>query len=312
MSAQYDIAIGLNHTTLDKGVSQLYSNQDARQKLFQGDESGTNSGISYKATWNIKAAPTFNLTAPTEAIWKASINDKGVNPTSAMPTNNVFQLVFPSFEASLSLGGATPVIGTAEVIVIGQISISGNVLSIAPLSIWLDQSKMSGWDKFILDQIVLKNVLLKAEALLKGINIPPLSFSKSGITVAFTNPLAAISNGQLIMAASLQSKKTVNIDGITWPQKPLFSLVSKDVMTSVATQAVDKLGIVGEEKKGDGDYKSLIKYSYTAKLDSITEITPNTSDMTKISAKIGFGFSATADPLGIGGPCAISAATSSM
>ncbi|HST58108.1 MAG TPA: hypothetical protein VLK84_05465, partial [Longimicrobium sp.] len=173
--SQFDVAVGMNADTLGQGMTQLYAKPDARTKLFKGSLPGTLSGQSYVASWDIQAAPTFTLQPPPSDQWAASIDPTGKHPTDAAPTQNAFQLVFPTFYGQYTLGTST-VSGTTKVIVFATASVSGSTLVITPKSIWLDESQMGGWDKAILN-VILKQVLVQAAKLLQGIQIPPLTFS---------------------------------------------------------------------------------------------------------------------------------------
>lgn len=307
--SQYDAAVGLDSSTLDKGASQLYADPGARDKLFKGSETGTLNKLQYKAVWDIQAPPTFKLSPPPADLWAKSIDGTGNNPDAGKrPTENAFQLVLPQFEASYTLGSAKPVSGTTEVIVFATVSIQDNKATIAPVSVWIDESKMKGWDKFILNKVILARILPQAQQMLAGITIPPLSFSKSGASIDLTPPVVTIQNNQLVLAASIKSKQTVDIAGVQWPSQPLFLLISPDLLEHTASDLA-QANLLHQTFSDDGDYKSVLKYSWEAKVNSVDSITSHADDRTKLSAKVGFGFSATMKPLGIGGPCAVTAAT---
>lgn len=309
--SQYDVAIGINHDTLDQGFSELYTNQKARNKLFKGEQQGEQSSLKYTANWDVQQSPTIILSSPSQEQWLNSIDQTGQHPNQeSLPTTEAFQLVFPQFKAEYTMGDAQPVSGITKVIVFVQVSLQQNQLSFNPLSVWFDQSKLSGWDQLIINGVILKEVLGKAKTMLSGINIPSLSFAASSVTLELTEPLVSIENSLLIMAASLKSKAKVDISGVKWPEnQPLFILMSPDVVTHIA-QSISQT-IVGQTFADKGK-KSGMNYEYSAKIDIIDSISSNNNDMTKISANLGFSFQATLKPLDVGGPCAVSAATSSI
>lgn len=337
--SQYDVAIGLNKTTLDTGIKQLYDDKDAREKLFKGTQSGELLGIKYTAGYDMKAAPTFTLAPPSQTTWGTSymlINqgekdevvcqvqkikmDQGnyscenekTSSSPPMPAANVFQIVFSQFYGEYTLGPAPAVSGTTEVVAIVEGTIQGNSLTMKLLSVWLDESKMGGWDQTILNQVVLKQVIIKANTLVAGLKIPDLSLSlpKGAGTIELTAPVVSIVDACLILAASLKSKGAVDISGVTWPTKDLFVLISQDVLQEVANDEITSMGLVGKEKSGSGSEKGL-SYSYTAKIKSV-DVSFSASDLTKIAAAVGFGFEATLKPLGMGGPCSMTAASGSL
>lgn len=287
--SQFDVAVGMDATTLNQGVSGLYANSQARADLFKGSQTGTLGTAPYTADWDIQTAPTFTLAPPTATQWNNSINSQGQHPTTPVPTENFFQLVFPQFYGSYTLGTAAPVSGTTEVIVFAQMTISGSTLSLAPLAVWLDETKMTGWDQFILNQVILTQVLQKADTMLSGLHIPPLSFALAGANLQLTPPQGTISGGWLILAASLQTKGTVDITGVTWPQQSLFVLLSSDVINQVASGLGGQLA--GKQFSDDGS-KNGGKYSYNATLERLDGIQADATDLTKINAQALFSFQA--------------------
>jgi hypothetical protein len=303
--SQFDVAIGMNEATLDQGVSGLYANSEARQKLFKGSQTGTLGNSQYTASWDIQAAPTFSFEPPSESQWSCSIDDQGQNPTTPIPIENMFQMVFPQFYGKYTLGTSEPVSGTTEVIAFVQMTIQGNKITLAPLSVWLDESKMSGWDQYILNQVILKNVLQQATRMLSGMNIPPLSFSLSGAKIELSAPVGTVGNGWLILAASLPSKGAPDITGVTWPNQPLFVLMSSDVVNQVVNALASQLN--GKKFSNDGS-KNGGKWSYTATIDRLDNVQPDSSDLTKINANVLFSFDASVAY----GICSLSTAAGSM
>ncbi len=308
--SQYDVAIGMNQATLGQGISELYANSQARDQLFKGTQSGMNGSLAYTVAWDLQAAPTFTLSPPADDVWKDSIDDQGQNPKPEdKPQQNAFQLVLPQFYGQYTLGTAPAVSGTTKVIVSATVAIQGSQATITPLAVWIDETDIKGWNKFILNQVILVNVLKKAREMLAGLNIPPLAFSSAGVSIRLTPPQVTIGNNQLVVGASLEARGSVDISGVQWPDQPLFLLMSADLLQQVA-QDLAQSQLVGHQMTGHGDYKSVMSYSWTAKVDSVDSITSSADDRTKLSAKVGIGFEATLKPLG--GPCAISAATSHM
>ncbi|MFK7695467.1 hypothetical protein [Paenibacillus sp. HJGM_3] len=307
--SQYDVAVGLNSTTLDKGAAQLHADPGARAKFFKGTETGTFNKLTYTADWDIQAPPTFDLSPPPADQWAQSIDSSGNHPDAgARPTVNAFQLVMPTFAASYTMGSAQPVSGTTKVVVFATLAIQDSKATFYPASIWLDETQMKGWDKFILNKVILPRILPQAQQMLAGLTIPPLSFSQSGVSIELTPPIAAIQNNQLILAASLKAKQTVDITGVQWPNQPLFLLLSPTLLENAASELAQSQ-LVNQIFSDNGDYKSVLKYEWEAKVNSVDSITTHADDRTKLSANIGFGFTATLKPLGIGGPCAVTAAT---
>ena len=170
------------------------------------------------------------------------------------------------------------------------------------------KSKMKFLDKLILNQM-LKVVLKKLETVLAGLKIPTLSFNEAGVQVDLTPPIASIVGGKLIAASCLKANGDPDLSGATWPDKSLFALVSAGAVTTIAQQALDA-NVAGKEQNADGDIK-VAKWDATAKATSAS-VTLDATDRTKAAATIGFELSAELKPLGIGGPCAVGAATGGL
>lgn len=317
----FDLALGLQASVLTQGAAQLYADPQARQKLFQGTKTGSLDGLAYRATWDVQAAPTFTLAAPDAAHWAACITAQGQPPPAgSSPPANAFQLVAPTLAATFQAGTAPELQGAAEVQVYGTVGVvqdpvtKGYLARLTPVAAWLDESGMSGWDQAILN-VIIGGVLTMAQAMLQGWAIPALTFSKdvAGVTVEVAlaePPVVAIDQGRLILAAALLSRgQAADIAGAQWPGQPLFALATPGVLQEVMAQVA--AGLKGQQKQGSGDYKSLLSYDYSATLQGLT-VTQDPADMTKLTAAVQASFSATMKPLGVGGPCAASAAGSAL
>ncbi|NEW06829.1 hypothetical protein GK047_12490 [Paenibacillus sp. SYP-B3998] len=302
--SQFDVAIGIKKETLDQGASQLYADQQVRSRIFKGSteiKGGT-------ASWDIQQAPTFTLEAPPQNRWNQSIDSSGGNPKPEdRPVANAFQLVFPQFAAQYVKGKST-VSGTTEVVVFATLDEQqdNSKLTIKPVAVWLDESKMTGWDKFVLNQIILTQVFVKASELLSGLSIPILHFSKQGIQLDFTPPLITVADQLLLMAASLKSKGSVDITGVSWPDKPLFFLLSRDVIQSAAQQKVATMPPYSDS----GKY-GVLSYEFSASLRGV-DVSLDAGNAPHASAKLNYDFSGALKPFGAGGPCAISAGGKSL
>lgn len=304
--SQYDAALGVSAATLDQALSQLYSNQAARSALFAGQEHSEMGGSTYTAIWDILIAPSFVLEPPDDALWTASINSHGEHPTvREKPASNLLQLVFPQLKASYGKDGQTPVSGTGKVIVFATISIMGTTATLSPLAVWLDESQMKGWDRTILNRLILPRVLEKAGQILAGFQIPPLSFKGIDLTPS----QAVIAGGLFVLGASLKGSAPVNLSNANWPSQPLFLLVSSELMTQAAQKvAAEKL--VGKKLEDSGKcLNDLASYSASCQITGVSDVAP-TDARTSVNANVGFSFSAKVE-LG-SGPCAISAAASKL
>ena len=190
----------------------------------------------------------------------------------------------------------------------------GYLAQFVPVAVWLAESQMSAWDKAILNRII-GVVLRLATTMFKGWRLPALTFTQQvgdvsvGIALA-EPPLVAVDQQRLIMAACLQSGgQAVDVRGAAWPPQPLFALVTPAVLQEAAGQASAQLK--GHKVADSGNYKGVADWAYSATLDGL-DVTLSPADLTQCTAHVRASFEATLKPLGLGGPCAISAAGRSL
>lgn len=316
--AVFDVALGLDADALTQGSAQLYANPQARQKLFQGTRTGTLAGLSYTVGWDIRSAPNFLLAAPDQTHWQASITDQGSHPTAATPPADTFQLLLPELAVSFQGGSQPERDATAAVQIYGTVGIrqagAAYLACLTPVSVWLDESALSGLDRFIVNTIIAA-LLQTAQTMLGGWTIPALTFSKqvAGVTVRVAlaePPVVAIDQGRLLLAACLSSRgQPVDLAGAQWPNQSLFALVSPGVLQDVLTQVATQLQ--GKQIQGSGNYKSLLTYDYQATVQAL-QLSADPADLTKLAVGLQASLGATLKPLGLGGPCAVGAAGSAL
>ncbi len=279
----FDVALGLTNATVNRALAQLYAKPDARNKFFKGSKTVGPVTINY----DIQEPPTVSLDGPPADgwdKWKDAIDNNGVTDDKPVPAaaDNPFQVRFTQFE--VSSGSDT---GTAPlVIVFCTSSLAGTKVTFDPQKAWLDESKVPGWTKIILNAAI-GVALQKAEQQLAGLDIPPLSFGTAGVTVDLGDPVATIGGGRLLLLANLKSKKDPpDPAGFTWPQQDLFGLLSTDVMNQVAGGAAAKFH---KTDTGDGD-KGIAKYTYTYTA-SVSGAQVNPAKLTEIDATLNINFS---------------------
>ena len=281
MTTNYDVALAMNAATLNAGMLSFYGKLDARSQLFTGSVSqGTALGNAV-VTWDVQASPTFVLAPPTAAQWAAAL--KPEVPVPPMPTTNAFDLQLGSLNATLSLAGSAPIGGTTSVDVFATVTQTGDKISLTPVAISLDESKMTGWDKIILNGVLLPALFKAVTALLAGITLPAIP-AFAGITLG--TPTIVVEQSLLLAVACLSTGGDVNIDNVTWPQQPLFLQVSSSVINGAASYFAAALS--GAQTRGSfsGDYGVFsANASYSASITGVTA-TASATDLTVINASI--------------------------
>jgi hypothetical protein len=308
MMSTFDVAFGVNASTLDKGVGQLYAKPEVRNKLFKGSKSESTPLGTVTLSWDILAAPNFILEPPSDDQWQKAQKKQAGGKDVPKPALNGFQVHFPQFNASYSIDGKPGPGGTTDLYVYASVTVqddpqgqSAGIVTLSVAGIGLNESYFSKWDKFIFNKILLPQIFSVADQMLSALKINGLSYEG----VKFAHPTAIIANSMLVAAAVLDSKSATDLNGAVWPQKSLFVLFSAD-LAQVAADTVTKQ-FDGVNKSGDGDYKGLASYKYSATLNHVKNtITPR--DLPKIQVQISGQASGSCSLLG----CPIGSASAFM
>lgn len=283
----FDVAFGMDASTLDKGIGQLYAKPEVRNKLFKGSKSQKTELGEVTLTWDILAAPNFILTPPSDEQWQKAQKKQVDGKDVPKPVTNGFQIHFPQFNASYSVDGKMGAGGTTEVYVYASVNVqddpqhsSTGIVSLSVAGIGLDESGFSIWDKFIFNKILLPQIFATADQMLQTIKIGSLSYAG----VKFDHPAAVIAGGMLVAAAVLNTRTATDLGGAVWPQKPFFVLFSPDLIRIIAGNAVKNFD--GKTVSGKGDYKGLASYQYQATLNHIVPtITPQNLPKVQVQIK---------------------------
>lgn len=274
MDSNFDAAFGVDSTSFTMQINAIYQKPSLREKYFQG--SFTAAGKD--ATWDARTSPTFEFTPPSADHWKNSFNDKG-KPPDGPPPAGVFQLKV----ATLHVEYVTVKEDTAvETYLHAQID-SGK-LTITPLSIWYDQSKFSKSDKFFIN-VIIKELFPKAKQLLSGFNVPALDHSLGDLDLKLAATSTAIIGNHLVVYAVGEGTKPAPPPN-SWPDKPIFLLVSQSLRDLILRAVTDKI-----KKDGDGTWTGKNATAHW-KITEIKNIQVDGQDTTKITADVDYSFNA--------------------
>jgi hypothetical protein len=124
---------------------------------------------------------------------------------------------------------------------------------------------MSGWDKLILNRVLLKNLLSKMKEMLAGLSIPvpsfsafevrgiekrPLRIKKFDVRIPeLAQPQIAIQDGRLVLASCLKSGGAVDISDFPWPPEPFFILLSRAVVRHFTQLVTENLSLQDQGEK---------------------------------------------------------------
>lgn len=238
-----DLIIGMNAVRLNEAIAQLHRNNSIRNRLFKNGQSGNFSGLPYKGTWDVQAAPTIELRPPTNAEWGKSIRADG---SKGVPTDNAFITNLSKLAVSLTTAGETknsvlPVkaICTANV-VRGKVTLTTH-------SIIVNTSGLSPIDEFFIIGILVPQVLAAVNATLSGVKIPAPRF----MGVSLTHPAVDIVNSRLIVAFNMIQHSQPIVQGPFPNSHPFFILTSRALNQAVVNYVVSR-NIQGKSFKKRG------------------------------------------------------------
>jgi hypothetical protein len=221
---EFDLIVGMDSSTINRAIAQLYKRGDLRSSLFRGSERQNIDGTNFVVQWDIQAAPEISLIPPTDQEWRSSFKADGSTP---QPTQNAFILNFSQVRIMETEPESKEV--TIPVKSICTANISENRLTIQVLSLLIDLSHASKIDQLLYKRIIIPKVLNIATSLLSGIAIPILSF----YNVSLTSPVVSIQSNRLILFANLTDRPLSAVCGGNWPDKPLFILCSSRLVQRI-------------------------------------------------------------------------------
>lgn len=227
--SSYDIALVLDAGSLNKGMTQLYGNSVAQQKLFKGNQNVGASGID-SVDWQIAAAPQFVLTPPTPGQWNDpnTFTPHGQKP--ANPTDQMFQVQLDSVNITLHMQDHSKLPLSFALTVFAQVGVVNQQVQLSNVAAL--PSNFTPVSQFYLE-LGAGVVYDKIQALLQGYQIP------SSIPVEgqnFTAPVMTVAKGYLAIASNLVANGTPNISGVQWPQQPFGVLVGRRLLSALLNQ----------------------------------------------------------------------------
>lgn len=312
--SNFDIAIGIGQSALNTGLSEVYKRSEARESFFKGSRQVGDPQNPMDATYDVLDVPRFEL-SPDDAVkarWTKSIDNGGKFQTGSIPSPNVFVLILPKLRAEVVYDPTTKATGTGtNTTVFCQAKLTGRTLRFEVLTIWVDESAMSVFDQEILNGEILPTLLDNLAEVLKAIQIPPLEFAEGGVAVELIDPLLTITGQNIVLASCLKGNGAVDLSGFAWPNEQIFALVSSRSMIKIAEDAGRKK-LVGKTLETSGSIAGgTASYSGSARINSLT-VTFDATNMTLAKVTMGVALGGELKPLGVGGPCAVGAATANM
>ncbi|MBX2828933.1 MAG: hypothetical protein KTR22_12275 [Flavobacteriaceae bacterium] len=234
----FDMAIGIDGTTMDQGSSTLYSK--LYPKLFTGSQEIKLEGIEFKVSWNVKSAPTFTLSAPTngKALLKAHLmgdafrypvdTNTMVETYMSSMADSTFQMNMSDVEMTVSSSSHSAT-DKVDVTIVVEASSTGGKMTLNPIKATGKTSNPS--DQALINAVILPQAMKMAGSILSGIDLPPLSFGG----ISLTAPALIVSDNHIVALANLAGKSVPSAPfPSTWPSSAFFALLSSDAKVEMA------------------------------------------------------------------------------
>ena len=257
MTSAFDLAIGLDATSMNTAAAAIYT--QIYPTLFTGKQSVAKDGLNFDVSWDVKSAPTFDLSPPPNPA--AIIADHLALPAAqghfpvelakvqdallAELQDQVFQMKMSDVALTVAGGGASATDKVAVDIFVRASSIGG-VLALAPLkAVGTTESPSDQW---FINAVLLPQAMKLATTLLSCIHLPPLTYPG----LMMTAPAIFVDDQRIIAMANIAGKPVPVPQPGAWPQSPFFALMSNDAKIRVAQ--ANTASVIG---KGSGKHGNL-------------------------------------------------------
>lgn len=280
------IVAGVTDAGLNGVLSDLFKNQTAQDKLFTGSVTKNVPNLGdVTADYAVLDQPAISLVPPTQAQWDAAHK---VSDNTPKPNMDMYGLSLPKNSFKMSADGIDkPLEATGAITVYGTFALTSGKLSLAPVAITLDESAFSNVDKFIVNGIIIPQVLKMAQQMLDGIPLPALP-DVGGVT--FQPPVGAIiAQKTLAVATTLNSGKAPSLDGFTPPDMTFYAIVGTDVVNALIDAELVGHSFCEEDKTGSDAWYAAAQIKGTAKSLSVSIASGSVTVSAGLSDVSGYG-----------------------
>lgn len=271
MPTEFDLAIGLDATSINSAATVVYT--QLYPDVFTGKQSVSRDGLSFDVSWDVKTAPTFDLSPPANPT--QIVADHLAQPRAqrhypvAMPDIHVallaelgdqtFQMMMADVALTVSGDGSSATDPVALTIYV-QASSAGGVLSLNPLKAVATTENPS--DQWFVNTVLLPQAMTMAKTLLSAIDLPPLTYPG----LSMTAPAIFVDDQRLIAMANIAGKSVPEPAPGNWPPSSFFALMSDDAKIRVARANTASIIGHGSGKHGDFDI-GIGKVYYSAEFE---------------------------------------------
>ena len=253
---KYDVAAGVSLAGLNAMADELFKLPAAKKGLFTGTKTERIKDLGeVTVTYQVNAVPTFSFEVPTAEQWATA---EKITPTTLensgtpRPTENVVQVTFPDVSGKVTISGADQP-ANGKLVVIGVVKTKDNAASIEILAVDIDESNFTAWDKVIINQMLIPQVLEMANGMLKGIPIPKIP-EFAGL--AFQALALDVEPGGIVLGSTLTGGGTTDLSGFVFPSgEDVFALTKLSTLNTLADKNV-KSTYKEEDSSGGSAFKA--------------------------------------------------------
>jgi hypothetical protein len=271
----FDIAVGMSGGQLNAAAAAVYA--DVYPAVFTGSYPAQYMGTTFTVGIDVRAAPQFNLGAsqPVEAVASALAARLADDPRAAAPpsaqeiiaavaaTYPTFEIILPT--VGLTLSNGTPVKLTLALTAQCYLENGPSTISFVPYAVSAAQQQ-DPVTNYLVQHVVLPNVLTMLTQLLSGVTIPPIQVSG----IQLSQPSVGIAGDYVIAAANLASSGTPPPpDGsFPWPGTPFFALLGPGLVQQLGVIAAASASNKFSDSGSGGDFWGGYEWGYGLSLTS--------------------------------------------
>lgn len=232
--SQYDVAAGATLKSLNSLVAQLYALPKVRNGLFRGSVTRNLDGLgSVMVTYDVKTAPSFVLTPPTQVNWQAS---QRRDPSQQTPPPNTIQLLFSDLAGTATIADAPPLPAEGPVAVYGTVGSQAGKVNIEITAILIDESSFSEWDRAIVNLILIPELFKLSDGMIPAIVLPQLP-TIGGLN--FQPITIAVTAQGILLGTTLTGGGNTDLSGFQWPTPGLFALATLNPVNKLLANEVN-------------------------------------------------------------------------
>ncbi|HGY1008157.1 TPA: hypothetical protein ACNUUR_000718 [Aeromonas salmonicida] len=260
----FDVAAGINQTGLNSTLTGFFASPIAQSKIFNGNVTQDIAPLGdVDLVYQVIDCPEINLAPPSQADWDASFKASEV---TTLPSSNVLVLTLSQVAAQITYNQVPPLKAQGLIKGYASFELKDNVLSIKPLAVWIDESEFSGFDKVVVNGILIPQILKVITSTLASIPLPQLPDLGQQ---SFQPPIAGIIDScALVIATVLGDTPAVDLNGYDNPSQDTYLRTNLRMVNNLLVSYVKGKSAKAEDQTGSDAWNAA--GSIGATVDSIS------------------------------------------